>query len=906
MRFVILLLLVSPFSLAEVSKPISGRLDNGLRYTLLPLHAEHGRIEVRVKVYAGAVDEHDEQAGVAHMLEHLLFRRTTALPNVMTFLHDNHWIRGRHYNAVTTNDSTTYLFTPPEGNLAQSLQVLSQMLFHADLTQSDLDDERKIITEEWRSGQGVGARMARLRSNVVRTDSRYTRHPVIGTQDSIATMPATQLQRFYRTWYVPNNMQLLIVGDIQPPDAEKLIRQYFAAAEFQRLPQRDYLEPKLSNVLRIVQLQDAQSAVSQIAYIMRFDESRLREQTEQGRYLRLLDKLALATVTQRLRNQQPSLPEGINSMVWRKSEIGQKTAALALFAGVGTESHRLGLQQIFTEIERLKRYPITQSELDVQKEKYQAQIDHAKQHKNDRDFAGWMRVMVETVLMDKAYLTQPELAALSEPLLQGIRVEEVNRHIQHWFIAGDRIVQYQAPRLTAVESMSEAFVNTLQQQVADSDIQPPQQEKVIEPMSFLPLSQSGAIVAQQYFPQQSVMHWTLSNGDKVVWLKTSLAEGKTLFRSRSSAGIKVQALGYWQSQLATQLTMQNAPLDWDIEQLTRWKALNKVNLSASQTETALDFSGQVNNDKLDALLRLFYAYQQEIPIKAGLDEAKELLAQSLDIQNGESDDVRRLAALTTLRFGVEKTDILPTKALLESLSADDLTQLWQKMMSAPTTYFFVNNLDSERMKRLVTHYLAAIVRDKPFQSAQLLPLEGKQHADYAMNIEPKDEVKIWYFTPQPWRGKDAVLVSLLQNIATEKLKLSLRDQHLGIYSLRFVSKLNPETHRIESELSFTANPEMTEKLISLADQVLRDLPDLISEENITFAKAQFIKAEKERLNRAETWLNRLVLSETQFGNPQYLTDMQNLAEEIERSHINAMAAKMYNRQNRKIFITTQK
>ncbi|SMB79511.1 zinc protease [Pasteurella testudinis DSM 23072] len=904
--FTLFLCLISTFSFAEVSEPLFGRLQNGLRYTLLPLHSEPGHIEIRVKVYAGAVDENDDQAGVAHMLEHLVFRQSEQFPSVMNFLHEHHWVRGRNYNAVTTNDSTTYLFTPPDGNLQQALTALSQMLFHAKLTQADLDDERKIILEEWRAGQGVGARMARLRTESVRVDSRYTRAPVIGTPHSIESMPAGQLQAFYRTWYAPNNMQLLIVGDLEPQATEKLIQTYFGKAESKTVPPRDYLEPKLSDILRTTQLQDAQSAVSQIAYIVRFDESDMREQTEAARYQRWLDRLALAVVTQRFRNQSETLPQGVNSIVLRKSDIGQKTVALGVFSSVAADAHRAGLAQIFSEMERLKRYPITQEELNAQKAKYQAQIDHAKQHKNDRDFRGWVQAMVDSVLVDKSYLTQPEIAALSEPMLQRITLEEVNRHIQNWFGATDRIVQYQAPRLSKIEPIDADWVRQLQAEIEQSAVAAPQQEKVIEPMALDKLEQSGSIVSEQVFAAQNVIHWSLSNGDKVVWLKTPLAQDRTWFQSQSSAGFQGEGLGRWQSQFATQLVLQNAPLDWEAAQLERWKSVNKVNLSAKQSEQYLTFSAQVENSKIADMLRLFYAYQQETAIKEGLDESKESTRRSLDMQAQQSTEHLRLSALSRLRFGSDDPAVLPQKDALDSLSPQDLDQVWRKMVSAPTTYFFVNDLAKQEMQQWVTTYLAGIPRRQALPSTRILPTEGKQRAAFAMNLAPKEDVKIWYFTPYQWQGKDAVLVSLLQNIATQKLKLSLRDEHLGVYSLRFESKLNPETHRIESELSFTANPAMTDSLITLANQVLQALPAQISEEDVKLAKSQFLKAEKERLKRVDTWLNRLVLSENQFANPQYLSDMQQLGVEIDLPKIKAMAANLYSEQNQKVFVTTQK
>lgn len=902
------LLVASTASYAEKSEPIQGKLENGLRYTLLPLHDEKGHMEIRMKVYAGAVDETDKQSGVAHMVEHLVFRGTDAHPNgLMPYLHEQKWVRGKNYNAVTTYDNTTYMLTPPStANLDSSLDALSQMLLHAHLTQNDLNDERKIIMEEWRQGQGVGSSMSQQRSAAIRSGSRYTRSPVIGTTDSIANMPATELQQFYHTWYTPNNMQLLVVGDVQPEEAKQTIEKYFGVAKAQEMPKRDYLEPQLADRLLINKVQDPRSGVSQVAYVFRFDESKNREQTDEGRYQRLVDRLALATMMQRLRNQSEVMPKGVSNVTPRKSDIGQNTVALGIFATVEPTGLVKGLQQIFKEIERLKKFPITDAELAKQKEPLQAQLENAKKNTGDRDFSKWVETMLGTALSNKPYLTQPEIARLIEPMLNKISTAEVNQRIQEWFAAKDRIVSYQPPRDTKFD-LTEAMVNQAQQDALSSEIAAPQKEKEIIPMSLENVSGKGTISAEKNFDKQHVTEWTLSNGDKVVWLKSDLAKDRTYFQAQSSAGFKAEGLGVWKSQLATQLIEQNAPLDWEIEQLKRWKEINKVSLSFKQSATKFNAEGSVENSHFADLLRLFYAYEVETKVKDGLDETKEDIARTINLQNEKNDENERMKAVSKLRFNNEViNESLPNKASLAKLTDNDLNAEWAKMMGAPTTYFIMNDIQPEEMKKLVGNFLADIPRNKRLDSTQILPIGGKNEARIAQNLEPKDDVKMWAFIPYQWQGKDAILVAVARNIATNKLKMALRDKELGVYSLRLESMLNPETDRIESELSFVANPTMTDKLVNIARDVFRSLPEQITEADVTSAKAQYVQSEKSRITDPRTWLARLVLSENKFGDPQYLEDMQHLTDDITLDRVKVMASNLFNADSEKVFITTPK
>ncbi|WGE32867.1 insulinase family protein [Actinobacillus genomosp. 2] len=478
----LVLLATSAVSYAEKSEPIQGQLENGLRYTLLPLHSEQGRVEIRMKVNAGAIDETNEQFSAANTLKYLVFRGTNAHPNgLTTYLNEQKWKKDKNYSVTTNYDHTTYTMIPPStSNLDKSFDLLSQMLFQAKLTQEDLDDERKYILEDWQQAQSVGNLMNQKRISAVRADSRYADRAIIGTAENIQSLPATQLQQFYQTWYVPNNMQLLVVGDIEPEATKQQIQQYFAGFAKKETLKRDYLEPVLAERLSINQFQDARSSVSQVAYIFRFDETKHRVRTNEARYARLIDRLALSLIEQRLQTGANNLPKGVSAISVRKSDIGKNTAALGFFATVGSTQHELGLKQIFSEIENLKLSPITEEELAKQKEVVQLQIENAKKDDNDRDFQQWLKLMSETVLLDKPYLTQNKLAELLEPMLKKVSVKEVNERIQQWSNVKDRVINYQPPRKIQIKPITQETVNLLKAEVEKVDMLPPATEPAKE------------------------------------------------------------------------------------------------------------------------------------------------------------------------------------------------------------------------------------------------------------------------------------------------------------------------------------------------------------------------------------------------------------------------------------------
>lgn len=858
-----------------------------------------------MKVHAGAIDEHAHQAGVAHMVEHLVFRATEQYPNgIMPYLHENQWIRAKHYNAVTNHESTTYMLSPPSHfGLEKSLNVLQQMLFHAHINEQDLDKERQIILEEWRGNQGVASRMNVQRTQSVRIHSRYERHQPIGNEHNIKHLSAKELQQFYQTWYAPNNMHLMIIGDVAVADVQKIIEQQFAHLPAKQLPHRDYYEPLLKPQIRFHQLHDEQSGVSQIAYILRFDEKLHREYHETARKQRLIDRIALDWITQRLKNQQEHYSSSlIKNISIRKADIGKTSVALGFFASVDKTAHRDGLAQILTEIERLKQFPITTDELNSSKQSIQTQLDKAKKHTEDRDFESWVQVMNNTLFSDKPYLTQRELAQRSQPLLDEITVDDVQHQVEQWFKSGDQIVQYQAPYQHYINNFTLDEFEQLQQHIAQKNIAKPQTVKVVSHVELPKQSaRHGKIIKQYYQPKLKIFEWKLSNGDSVVWLKTPIAQDKTYWQAISQAGFQRQDLNRWQAQIASQIMEQNPPLAWTNQQWLAWKKQYQISFDMDYQAEQLKFIGHTPTKNIDQLFNFYYTLQNSKLENYDLNDIKQQLEHSFHQQNANIKQQQQQIA--QLRFGHDGDDILPSLQEIQQLNADNLQQQWIKIQRTPTVHYIVNNTDELIMKTLIQQYFAPIERQQT--SAKMIKFSPKAEREIlylASHNEPKHEIQMWINSPYTWQGQDAMMVSALKSIASQKLKNVLRDEQLGIYRLSFESTLNPQSHQIESELKFSTSPEKSQQMIEQAERVLSNLANLMTEQDIQHIKATLQKQEQERLNIPETWLNRLILSYQRYADGRYIEQMPNITEHITLDKMQALAEKIYHQQGVKILV----
>lgn len=893
---------IAQSALAEISTPIAGTLDNGFRYTILPLHDNKERLEIRLKVHAGGIDENDNQAGVAHMVEHLAFRASERHPDgVMNHLHKAGWVRGKHYNAITTPDSTTYMMTlPSHATLDDGLGVLSQMMFFAKMNESDLDQERHIILEEWRGNQGVSAVMDSQRKAIIRAGSRHTK-PLIGTQESISTMPAYELQHFYQTWYTPNNMHLLIVGDTKPDTAKVAINEYFGQAPYTTLPERphDYYEPVLTDQLVIAKLGDERSGVSQVAYILRFDDSASHGASPSAVRQRLLDRLTLGFITKRLQNETLNLPKGVRSLVARKSDIGRHTTALGFFSSVEKHKHQDGLTVIFNEIERIKRYPISQDEFDEIKGALQALLDKAHAHTEDRDFAGWVLTMTNTVLSDIPYQTQRQIASDAQPILDALTPDDIQAHAQKWLNAKDRIVQYQTANNTPTTPITNADVAKLQHLAIEQTLPPPTPKRD-DRQSDLPSPITTAhITTITHQKDTGIYEYTLSTGEKIIYLQSPITKGKTYIRAINHAGIQADNLNAWQSQFAVQLLAQNTPDGVSPHVFENFKKRHKLYLSPKQSEKFLTIEGSSDTTNFDKLIDLYHAQLFHTTITHGLNDVKTAYRhQYTPTAHRKQLERERYLAIGKLR-GLPS--YLPDAGELEALSEQDLQHLWERIRKAPMTIYILSDAPPAQMGQFVPLFASPYVNDGKFLHHAHTPTPNTDTVKFAYNLEQRADVQLWSGMPHTWQGVDAMQISLLKTIASEKLKFALRDDKLGIYRLNFDTTLNPQTNQITSSLRFTTDPDKVDEMTQVAKDVLANLPSLITDDDVVRAKQTFITQEKSRQNDPHTKINRLVLS-YENQDLDYLSKSEHLADFISLDDLQRMATKIYDPNNVQTFI----
>src|SRR5215510_8608361 len=207
-------------------------LPNGLKYYVRKNSRPAKRVSLRLAVKAGSVNEADDQQGLAHLIEHMAFNGSEHFKpgELVSFFESTGSRLGPHVNAYTSFDETVYMLDLPTDKpeiVAKGLLALADYAGGLTLSKEEIDKERGVVIEEWRGRLGASTRIRDKQFPILYYNSRYAERVPIGKPEIIRNAPVARLRAFYDTWYRPERMAVVAVGDMNPQTLEAAIRDAF-------------------------------------------------------------------------------------------------------------------------------------------------------------------------------------------------------------------------------------------------------------------------------------------------------------------------------------------------------------------------------------------------------------------------------------------------------------------------------------------------------------------------------------------------------------------------------------------------------------------------------------------------------------------------------------------------------
>ena len=520
-----LVLPLSTFAFQQLPQDPSvkiGKLDNGFTYYLRQNAKPENRIEFRLAINAGSILEDDDQQGLAHFTEHMLFNGTKNFEKneLISFLQNMGLEFGGDLNAYTSFDETVYFLPIPtedKENVDKALTVLSDWAHNATFDNTEIDKERGVVMEEWRLGRGAAQRMREETWPVVLQGSRYAERLPIGKESVLQNFKYDAAKRFYRDWYRPDLMAIIAVGDFDPAEMETKIKSYFGSIENPKQPkERKYYDLPPFKGTRIAVATDDEATGSSIAVGFITPGNDKPENVLNDFRNGLLNGLYGQMINQRLREKvQSENPPYLFSFSGYGASLGKYKKEYSIVVNVKDGMFKEGLKAAMVENERVRRYGFTDGELERVKALYLNAYERRAKEADKAQSGSLVNIYVQHFLNGGTLLSEQQELDLMNQLVPTIKVEEINELVKGWITEDNQTIMITAKTDEEPNIPSESELKSIITDVrTDQSIEPYTEEKLATAL-MTSAPKAGKVVSENLNQTTGITKLTLSNGATV-------------------------------------------------------------------------------------------------------------------------------------------------------------------------------------------------------------------------------------------------------------------------------------------------------------------------------------------------------------------------------------------------------
>src|SRR5436309_6477925 len=438
----------------------TAKLPNGLTYFVRKNARPANRVSLRLAVKAGSLFEEPDQLGLAHLIEHMAFNGSAHFkPGELVSYFESIGSRlGPHVNAYTSFDETVYMLDVPTDKpeiVEKAITALADFAGGLSLTLTEVDKVRGVVIEEWRGGLGASSRIRDKQLPILFKDSRYAERLPIGKPDVIRNAPVERLRAFYDTWYRPDRMAVIAVGDIDASRIEQSIKETFASVKARgtSAPQPDRTVPIHTETLVSV-VTDPEATSSNVQILRkrsRESESRVEDYRRQL-IERFVDDMIDDRFGEIARKGDAKILNGGAS----NSSISRTVSTFTLGAGVQDGRLEDGIAALATEAKRIREFGFSATEMDRAKKWMAASYERAYSERDKTESSSFASEYVRYFLDDEPSPGIEYEYKLVQQLLPGISVNEASAMAKALLADDSRVILAVSPQKPAIRIPSDA------------------------------------------------------------------------------------------------------------------------------------------------------------------------------------------------------------------------------------------------------------------------------------------------------------------------------------------------------------------------------------------------------------------------------------------------------------------
>ena len=826
-----------------------GKLKNGLTYYIRHNAKEPGLADFYIAQRVGSILEEPRQRGLAHFLEHMAFNGTKNFPGKGKRLGIVPWCEtigvkfGANLNAYTSVDQTVYhIGSAPlkrEGIIDSCLLVLHDWSHYLLLEDAEIDKERGVIHEEWRTrraGRAVQRLMEEAMPKVYK-GTKYEDCMPIGSMDIVDNFPYQALRDYYNKWYRPDLQAIIVVGDVDVDKIEKKIKKTFSSIPMPKKPAERVYYPVNDNERMIVDIEkDAEQPVVLCHLYMKRDATPDNQKNNE-QYLRgdYVDELIAYMINGRLTEMKQQANPPFQTASGRASNffLCRTKESFALSVSCKQENILGGIISAVAACEQVRQQGFSLSELERAK-RYRLNHDERKfNERHDRINSKLVSLCVNHFLTGEPLISMEKQWELTQKFNREVMLEEVNKAARELITDQNQVVIMYAPdkenvHLPTEQQIEDVILATQRQHYA------PYEEEHVDGQLLIEQPKAGTILTEKPW-KHGFTELTLSNGMKVYVRQTDFSKNTIQMTMKADGGTSV----YGDEDIPNFSLISSAVTEggvgvWDAATLRKKLADKSVRVQVSVGSQSQSITGGASVKDVETMMQVAYLYftqpRRDTAAFAGLYNR----SYSFLNNRNASPRVDYNDSITAILYGHHPRMEPMSQERLTKVNYDRILDIYKDRFGNAADFqtVIIGNMSLDELRPMICQYLASLPSvGQKHSVVNKANVPQLQKGDFARIFKkkmatPLANVSIYYMADVPFTSKNDLTLDFLKRILSIAYTDSVREEKGGTYGVSVDFNLvKDEAPNAILKISYNADPSRYKELNPVVYQQLQSIAD---------------------------------------------------------------------------------
>jgi zinc protease len=889
-----------------------GKLQNGLTYFIRKNKEPEKRASFYIIQNVGAVLENDDQNGLAHFLEHMSFQGTEHFPGkgILNGLEKHGVAFGYNINAGTSYDETIYNLSNVPSDKSElvdtCLLILHDWSHYLTLDDKEIDLERGVIAEEWRTGEDATSRMFnRIIVPVVLKDSKYAKRDVIGDPEIVKSFKYNTLRDYYRQWYRPDLQAIAVVGDINVDLIESRIKDLFSKIPAAENPSVRYFpDVPYHKDTYYVLATDKEAPQNSVSIISLYKNTPLGERNL--KYLRdlhiisLMNSMMTARISELLQKANPPFVTG---SVSAGGYIPRKYDAFTISAYARKNEEAVALESIYTEARRAKVFGFGKAELDRAKARNFSNLENTFKQKDKISNDTYASSIADYFLAGEPVTSADFDFEFFKQVMDGITAEEVTAKFRELMTDENRTIVVQGLAADDVKHLSEKEARDIIDKVSKATLTPYEDKSAGTSLISEELKGSD-VIKTVALPQFDAIEWTLANNTKVVYRKADYEKDNITLSAFSFGGLsKLDNNLVLAGMLMPNIISMYGAGDFDNISLQKMLSGKKATVSLSLGEVTENISGSSTLKDFETMMQLLYLKMAKPRFDQQAHDA--IIGRFAAVIGSQEKNPEKIKSdsVDLITTGYNPRTVILNKENISKITMDQIQKIFNDRFGGADefTFFIVGNVDKEVVLPLVKKYIGSLPvsnRKETWIDRKVNQPKGKITKEISMPLTtPKSTVYISLANDMKYKPYNYLGMQVIQGILDLVYTEKVREDEGGTYGVGIsISGSKRPEQKAEGTINFDCNPARANALKAI---IYKQIDSLVlagpSKVNLDKTVSNLLKTREENKMHNTYWVSTLNRYYSYGINSNDPKNYENILKSFTVKDIQKLAGKVFNK-----------